>query len=136
MRVAVDVEAEELAVLRVAAEDGGDGVVRADLLEADAHAGDVTGVDVGAVVEVGDVGLGFGEDAEELRFERFAGMAEELWLGELQHAARVGDDLHGFDAGDFVEEPAAGGVHQLRVALELHQLEDVVRSPGVSSRRA
>ena len=34
--VAVDVEAEELAVLGVAAEDGADGVVGADLFEADA----------------------------------------------------------------------------------------------------
>ncbi len=68
--VAVDVEAEELAVLRVVAEDGGDGVVGADLLEADLHAGDVAGVDLGAVFEVGDVGFGLGEDAEELGFER------------------------------------------------------------------
>jgi hypothetical protein len=35
VRVAVDVEAEELAVLGVAAEDGADGVVGADLFEAD-----------------------------------------------------------------------------------------------------
>ena len=34
--VAVEVEAEELAVLGVAAEDGADGVVGADLFEADA----------------------------------------------------------------------------------------------------
>ncbi len=41
----------------------------------------------------------------------------------MQHARGVGDDLHGFNAGDVVEEPAAAGVHQLRVALHLHQLE-------------
>ena len=36
--VAVDVEAEEFAVLGVGAEDGADGVVGADLFEADLHA--------------------------------------------------------------------------------------------------
>ncbi len=121
--VAVDVEAEELAFLGVVAEDGGDGVVGADLFESDLHAGDVAGVDVGAVPEVGDVGFGLGEDAEELGFEGFAGGAEELG-GELEDASGVGDDLDGFDAGKLVEEPAAGGVHELGVALELHELED------------
>ena len=51
-----------------------------------------------------------------------AACAEEL-CGQLQHARGVGDDLHGLDAGDVVEEPAATGVHELRVALHLHQLE-------------
>ena len=51
------------------------------------------------------------------------GVAEELG-GELEDAAGVGDDLDGLDAGDLVEEPAAGGVHELGVALELHELED------------
>ena len=60
--VAVDVEAEELAVLGVAAEDGADGVVGADLFEADADAGDVAAVDLGAVADLGDVGFGAGED--------------------------------------------------------------------------
>ena len=55
-------------------------------------------------------------------FERDAGFAEELG-GELEDAAGVGDDLHGLDAGDLVEEPAAGGVHELGVALELEQFE-------------
>ena len=51
-----------------------------------------------------------------------AGLAEEFG-GELQDAAGVGDDLHGLDAGDLVEEPAATGVHELGVAFELEQFE-------------
>ena len=62
----MQVEAEELAVLGVAAEDGADGVVGADLLEADAHAGDVAAIDLGAVAELGHVAFGVGEDVEEV----------------------------------------------------------------------
>ena len=50
------------------------------------------------------------------------GGAEELG-GELQHAAGVGDDLDGLDAGDLVEEPAATGVHELGVAFQLEQFK-------------
>ena len=120
--LAVDVEAEELALLGVGAEDGADGVVGADLFEADLHAGDVAAVDLGAVADLGDVALAFGEDVEEAGLERGAGFAEELG-GELEDAAGVGDDLHGLDAGDLVEEPAAAGVHELGVAFELEQFE-------------
>ncbi len=56
-------------------------------------------------------------------FECGAGGAEELG-GELEDASGVGDDLDGFDAGDVVEEPAAAGVHELGVALELEEFED------------
>jgi hypothetical protein len=59
------VEAEELAVLGVVAEDGADGVVGADLFEADADAGDVAAVDLGAVADLGDVGFGAGEDSRK-----------------------------------------------------------------------
>ena len=58
VRVAMEREAEEFAVFGVGAEDGGDGVVGADLFEADLHAGDVAGVDLGAVLELGHVGFG------------------------------------------------------------------------------
>ena len=44
---AVDIEAEELAVFGVVAEDGADGVVGADLFEADLHAVDVAAIDFG-----------------------------------------------------------------------------------------
>ena len=55
--VAVEVEAEELAVLGVGAEDGADGVVGADGFEADLHAGDVAAVDFGSGADLGDVDL-------------------------------------------------------------------------------
>ena len=42
---------------------------------------------------------------------------------KLEHAGGVGDDLDGLNAGDVVKEPAATGVHELRVALHLHELE-------------
>ena len=120
----MDVEAEEFAVLGVAAEDGADGVVGADLFEVDAACGDEAAVEFGAVADFGHVGFGAAEDGEELLLRAGdAGFAEELG-GELEDAAGVGDDLDGFDAGDFVEEPAAGGVHELGVAFELEQFED------------
>src|SRR5216684_4182987 len=119
---AMDVEAEELAVFGVGAEDGADGVVGADLFETDLHAVDVAVINLGAVDHLGDVAFGFGEDVEESGFESGAGFAEEL-ARELDDAAGVGDDLHGLDAGDLVEEPAAGGVHELGVAFELEEFE-------------
>ena len=79
VRFAVDVEAEELAVLGVGAEDGADGVVGADLFEADAHVGDVAAIDFGAVADFGDVAFGAGEDVEELGFERDAGLRRRVW---------------------------------------------------------
>ena len=72
----MDVETEELAVFGVAAEDGADGVVGADLLEADLHAVDVTAIDLGAVADLGDVAFAFGEDVEEVFFE------VDTWLAE------------------------------------------------------
>src|ERR1700730_9423847 len=66
---AMDVEAEELAVFGIVAEDGADGVVCADLLEADLHAVDVAAVDFCAVADFGDVAFALGEDVEEVLFE-------------------------------------------------------------------
>ncbi len=99
-----------------------DGVVSADLLEADLHAVDVAAVDFGTVADLGEVAFGFGEDGEKFGFELGSGLAEEL-ARELEDTASVGDDLHGLDAGDLVEEPAAGGVHELSVAFELEEFE-------------
>src|SRR6185312_3529411 len=104
--VAVDIEAEDLALLRIGAEDGADSVVRSHLFESDAHVGDIAAVDFGAVLHLGDVALGLFEDGKKVGFESDTGFSEELG-GELEDTARVGDDLHGLDAGDFVEEPAA-----------------------------
>ena len=94
----------------------------ADLLEADLHLRDEAAINLCTIAELRDVALCVGKDLEELLFERGAGFAEELG-GELEDTAGVGDDLHGLDAGDLVEEPSAGGVHELRMAFELHQLE-------------
>ena len=78
--MAVDVEAEDVAGVGIAAEHGADGVVRADVFEVEAAGGDVAAVDVGAVADLGDVGLGVGEDFEELGFERRrAGRRRRAW---------------------------------------------------------
>ena len=76
---AVDVEAEELAVFGVGAEDGADGVVGADLFEADLHAGDVAAVDFGAVADLGDVAFGFGEDVEEAGLRGRRRVRRRVW---------------------------------------------------------
>src|ERR1700733_7105266 len=69
LALAVDVEAEELAVFGIGAEDGADGVMGADLLEADLHVGDVAAIDFGAVAHLGDVAFGSREAGEELSFK-------------------------------------------------------------------
>ena len=43
--------------------------------------------------------------------------------GEMNGAAGVVKHLHGFEAGEFVEEPAAACVHQHRVALHFEKLQ-------------
>src|SRR5262249_58317307 len=50
--------------------------------------------------------------------------AEELF-GELDGAAGVTEDLHGFDSGEVIEEPAAARLHEHRVALHLEELHGV-----------
>jgi hypothetical protein len=60
------------------------------------------------------------ETAQQARLERLTADA----LRELNDAPRIVKDLHGLDAGDVAEEPAAAREHQHRVALHLHQLED------------
>ena len=52
-----------------------------------------------------------------------AGMSGLCMAAKLQDACSVCDDLDGFNAANIVEEPATTGVHKLRVALHLHQLE-------------
>ena len=48
--------------------------------------------------------------------------AEELFC-QMHHASRVLDHLHGLNPGQFVEEPAAAGVHQHGVPLHFQQLQ-------------
>ena len=87
--------------------------------------------------------MGLGETGEKGGLERIGLLTEEP-LRQLQHARGIGDDLHGLNAGDVVEEPAATGVHELGVALHLHQLkgahlfgfrERVVACRGGNGRR-
>ena len=123
VRVAVQVEAEELAVLRVAAEDGADGIVRAHLVEADAQSGDEAAVDVWRRRPSRGGWIWRGRESPGSASSSAAPAGPKSLAGELQHAAGVGDDLDGLDAGDLIEEPAATGVHELGVAFELEQFE-------------
>src|SRR5258707_12237567 len=118
----MDIEAKDLAVFGIGPEDGADGVVRADLLQADLHARDVVTVDLGSIARLGNIAFCPGENAEELLFERDATFSEKLGR-KLENTSGVRDDLDGFDTGDLVEEPAAAGIHQLGMALEFEQLQ-------------
>ena len=79
-------------------------------------------VDVGAVAGCRHVGVGLGQPAQKCRFQRRGLVAKQV-VRQLQDARGIGDDLHGLDARDIVEEPSATGVHQLGVALHLHQFQ-------------
>ena len=96
--------------------------MRGNLLEVQLLGLDAFLVDAGAVTGLGIVGVRFGQTREKCGLERRGLLAENLHR-QLQYARRVGDHLHGLDAGNVVEEPSATGEHQLRVALHLHQLK-------------
>ena len=81
---------------------------------------------------LGHVGVGLGQPGKKRRLKLRRLLAEEL-LRQLQYARGVGDDLHGLDPRDVVEEPAAARVHELRVALHLHQLQSA-HALGVRQR--
>src|ERR1700722_17297314 len=55
---------------------------------------------------------------QELIFQR---LFEELF-GELYYAASILDDLYRLNARKLVEKPAATGVHEHSIALQLHEL--------------
>ena len=67
--VAMDVEAEDIAGVGIAAEHGADGVVGADAFEVEAAGVDEAAVDIGTGAGVGVVAFGAGEDGEEVGFE-------------------------------------------------------------------
>jgi len=135
--VTVDIEAEDVAGVGITPEDRADGVMGADAFEVEAAGVDEAAIDIGAGAKVGIVAPGAGEDLKEIGFERCGGSPhlrieiQDTWtrgnrkklVGELDDATSVGDDLYGLDAGDVVEEPTAGGVHELGVALELEEFE-------------
>jgi hypothetical protein len=100
-------------------EEGADGVMGADFFAIDDGGPDKLFIDSTAVAIFGDVAAGLGESIQERGFE----IEVKEIAGELEGAAGVLDDLDGFDAGDFVEEPAATGVHEHGVALEFEQTD-------------
>ena len=119
---AADVEAEQVSLFGKGGKDRADGVVGCHLFQLQLHRGYAFLVDLRAVAGGGHVGAGLGEAGQKRGLERSGLLAEEP-LRELQHARGIGDDLHGFDAGDVVKEPAATGVHELGVTLHLHELK-------------
>ena len=100
----------------------------ADLLEVDHRGLHPLVVDEGTVAVLGQVALRLGQAGAEPLLQP---VPEEL-LRQPDGRPRVVDDLHCLDPGELVEEPAAARVHELRVALELHELRaPAPRSAGV-----
>ncbi len=96
--------------------------MRGHLFEAKLEGADLLLVNAGAVAGFGVVGFGMSQAFDEDRLQGRAFAAEEK-CGKLEDASGVGDDLDRLDAGDIVKEPAAACVHELGVALHLHQLQ-------------
>src|SRR5215469_18557441 len=63
-------------------------------------------VDLASVAEFSEIARDRFQALEELLF----GIAPEQLLSQLHRASGVFEDLHGFRAGHFIEEPAAAGV--------------------------
>ncbi len=108
-----------MRAFRIRFEQGADGIVRGDFFQVDHGGLDEPLVDQSPVAMLGDVALGLGQPLQEFCFQ----LIPEEALGQLDGTAGVLDHLNGFDPGEFVKEPAATGVHQQGVALELKQLE-------------
>ena len=66
------------------------------------------------------VGTCLGHLRQKRRFQRRGCFSKNL-RRQLQHPRCIGDNLHRLNARNVVKEPSATGVHQLRVALHLHQ---------------
>ena len=72
----------------------------------------------GAVTKIRDIARRGLQHFFEMSFKILA----EKFFRKLQDPAGVLEDLHPFDAGDLIEEPAATGVHEHRVALKFKKL--------------
>src|SRR2546425_4977565 len=86
---------------------------------------DELAVDLAAIAQRGDVARRRLEAADELRLEPAAAEVAEV----LQSHRGVAEDLDGLEPGDLVEEPAARGVHEQPVTLELEE------PPGLDAGR-
>ncbi|MFO0635691.1 MAG: hypothetical protein U0168_22860 [Nannocystaceae bacterium] len=85
---------------------------------------DGAAVDHRGVGVLGQVAARQRQPLEQALLQRFlARLRRRDRVRQLGRACGVADDLHRLDARDLVEEPAAAGVHQQRVALQLEQLE-------------
>ena len=77
-------------------------------------------IDFSAISLLRVVAFGCAQALDEAGFQLRSIGAKDL-VGQLNHPAGVGDDLHRLDARDVVKEPSAAGVHQLCMALHLEQ---------------
>ena len=115
-----DAVAVDAVVVREVVEERGDRVVRGHAAKIEARRLHFALVDLPRVAVLRQVALrarrcGRRNSSSRLRPETFSAS----WIdarGVVQH-------LHGLDAGDVVEEPAAARVHEHGVALHLQQLE-------------
>ena len=88
--VAVDVEAEDVAGVGIAAEHGADGVVGADAFEIETAGVDEAAVDFGAVADFGDVAFGAGEDLRGSRLRDADGWIRSKSGGRRRACWRAG----------------------------------------------
>src|SRR5205085_6760736 len=125
----------DAVVVREVVEERGHRVMRGDTAKIETRRFHFQLVNLPRIAVLRQVAPGRGDTAQELQFHAAAGN----FFGELDGARGVVQDLHGLDAGDVVEEPAAARVHEHGVALHLQQFEDgddtVVRA-GVLRQKA
>ena len=82
-------------------------------------------------MRIGKIAFRLGQDIQESRFKVLAENARQL-----NGAGGVLNDLDRFKPGDFVEKPAATGVHQQSVALHFQKAQDVDLFLSFSGRTA
>ena len=93
--------------------------MRGDPSQVEPHRLDLSLVDLPRVAALRHIASRAGDSLEEVELQA----SSRDFLGELNHAAGVMEDLHRLDAGDVVEEPTAAREHQHGVALHLQELE-------------
>src|ERR1019366_3751620 len=111
--------AVDACFFRIALEQRTDGVVATDTFDVDDRGLHPLFIDLRPISIFGKIAFCHCEMLQEFRLETFF----RAFLGELQGACRVMDDLDGFDARQFVEEPSATGVHEQSMTLHLEKFE-------------